>query len=314
MIIGMDLKYNAEFFYKKAFEKLGQEIFLVNEYDGVKRQFFTRILHTRTKIFNFTLGKLPINRNIMNIIKRTDPDHILIFKGELISDENLKKISESYNLSLFYPDTFRFKPILKNRLEYFKVVFTAANRTEFYKKLGAKRIVTVPWACDPDFHRNLNIQKIYDLSFIGSWYPNRARLLKKLHEVYIFGPYWRKRKNVFPAVYGEEYVKVINQTKINLNIHHNADIKADAPNMRTFEISGCGGFQISNYMPAIREYFPIMPTFNDPEELIELVKYYMDISKKDRDNEIDEIGLKMQNICYEKFKYTDSAKKILTSF
>jgi spore maturation protein CgeB len=250
----------------------------------------------------------------MNKIRNFDPDQILIFKGELISNENLKMISESYNLNLFYPDTFRFKPILKNRLEYFKTLFTAANNIEFYKEFGVKRIVTVPWACDPEIHRYLDLKKIYDVSFIGTWYPNRAKLLKKLNSVYIFGQFWIKQKNIFPGVYGDEYVKVINQTKINLNIHHNADIRANAPNMRTFEISGCGGFQISSYMPAIKEYFRDIPTFNNAKELAELVKYYSDdIFKQNRDNEMREIGLKMQKICYEKFKYTDSTKKIITS-
>ncbi len=315
MIVGMRSGYNAEFFYNKAFKKLGHEVTLINEYEGVSRYFATRFLHTRTKIFNYSLKYLPINRKLLKTIKENNPDQIIIFKGELISENNLREISESYNLNLFYPDTYRFKPILKNRIEYFKVIFTAANRTGFYKNLGARKIVTVPWACDPDFHRSLNLNKIYDASFIGSWYPNRAKLLRELNGVYIFGPYWRNRKNVFPAVYGDEYIKVINQTKINLNIHHNQDIKADAPNMRTFEVSGCGGFQISNQMPAISKYFPIMPIFHDNEELNDLMKYYLDINARNkRDSEINEIGLKMQNICYERFKYTDSALKILKSF
>lgn len=308
LIIGMDLKYNAEFFYKKAFEKLGHEIILLDEYKNIKNPFITRILHTRTGLFNHSLKNLTINKNLSDFIYKKDPDKIIIFKGELLSTDNINKISENYDLYLYYPDTYRFKKILKNRLQSFKAVFTAANRLDFYYKLGAKKAITIPWGCDPEFHRKLNIEKIYKLSFIGTWYFNRGRIINKLDNVYVFGNYWL-RKNKFPPVYGEELIKTINKTLINLNLHHTADIKADAPNMRTFELSGCGAFQITNAMDSIKKYFKSMPTFNDIYELKELIDYYSNAN-----NELNEISLKNQEICYKNYKYTDSAKKIIENF
>jgi spore maturation protein CgeB len=308
LIIGRDVKYNAEFFYKKAFSKLGHEVILVDEYEGIKRVTLTRLLHTRTRILNFTLKKIPINKNIINEIREIDPDRILIFKGELISSENIKKISESYNLNLFYPDTFKFKSILENRLEYFKTLFTAANNIEFYKDLGAKRIITVPWACDPDFHRKLDMDKKYDVSFIGTAYPERRRIIRKLGKIDVFGDYWYGfAKRSHNPVYGEEYVKVINESIINLNLQAKISVAADAPTMRTFEIAGCGGFQISDYMPSLKRYFPMMPTFTEVEGLRDQIQYYLD-NEEDR----DEIALKCMEICRDSFKYTDSAKTILS--
>jgi hypothetical protein len=58
LIIGMDLKYNAEFFYKKAFEKLGHEIILINEYRDIKNPFITRILDKRSGLFNHSHLKI----------------------------------------------------------------------------------------------------------------------------------------------------------------------------------------------------------------------------------------------------------------
>lgn len=306
LIVGMDRKYNAEFFFKKAFEKLGHDVLLLNEYEGIEYPLITRILHTRTSLFKYYLKNLPINKNMIKEIHEIDPDVIIIFKGELVSEDNLKRISENYDSYLYYPDTFRFKPILQDRLKYFSTVFTAANEKDFYLSPGARRVVTVPWACDPELHRKLEINKLYNVSFIGTCYPNRGRIVRGFNDIYVFGSYWLRRKNTFPPVYGEEYVKVINETIINLNLHNNTDILADTPNMCTFEISGCGGFQIANSIRSIKKYFPQMPTFSDVHELKELVDYYLSSS-----NEIDEISLKNQEICYRNYKYEDSSKKII---
>ena len=175
--------------------------------------------------------------------------------------------------------------------------------------MGARNIATVPWACDPDFHRKLVIDKRYEVSFIGTAYPERRRIIRRLGEVEVFGDYWRgygKRKHV--SVYGEKYVRTINESTINLNLQAKISVNADAPTMRTFEVAGCGGFQISDYMPSLKRYFPMMPTFTDVNELKELLKYYLNNGV-----ERDEIALKCMKICSDSFKYTDSAKLILTA-
>ncbi|MEM3635171.1 MAG: glycosyltransferase [Candidatus Nanoarchaeia archaeon] len=231
---------------------------------------------------------------------------IIVFKGEFLSIKSLESLSENYKIYLFYPDTFKYKPILKNRLQYYKCVFTAANRTNFYLKFGAKRVVTIPWACDPDFHRKIETIKKYNVSFIGTAYGKRKHVISELDNVATFGDFWGKRINAHPAVYGEEFIQVINETRINLNLHSKADKIADAPNMRTFELAGSGGFQISDYIPSIKRYFPIMVTFHDLTELKELVKFYLDSFE---DAKI--IAEKVRRIAIENFKYTDSARLIV---
>jgi spore maturation protein CgeB len=245
---------------------------------------------------------------ISSIIHEFQPDIVLVFKGEFLSRSTLSGLSENYPLYLFYPDMYKYKPLLKNRLQYFKAVFTAANRTKFYEELGAKKVVTVPWACDPEFHRRLAIGKKYDVTFIGSGYPERRRALRALSGVQVFGEFWLGYRGAKPPVFGENYIITINESKINLNIQAAANIIADAPTMRTFEISGCGGFQLTNEMPSIGKYFPIIPTFKDSKELRELVRYYL-FNPAER----DEIALKSQETCYRQFKYTDSAKIILSN-
>jgi len=69
LIIGIDFRYNAEFFYKKAFEKLGHEIILLDEYRDIKNPFITRILHTRKGLFNHSLKNFKINKILSFIYK-----------------------------------------------------------------------------------------------------------------------------------------------------------------------------------------------------------------------------------------------------
>ncbi|MEM4092257.1 MAG: glycosyltransferase [Conexivisphaerales archaeon] len=304
LIVGAKRAYNAEFFYSKAFRELGHETLLVDMYDGIKRPFITRYIHTRTSLLSFTLDRLPVNRNVIEVAKSVKPDAVLIFKGEFLSNKALRVLSERYPMYLFYPDTYKFKSILKDRLSLFRTVFTAANSMEFYYELGARKVITVPWACDPDFHKSIEVGKKYDLTFIGTGYPERRKVIHQVKAT-VFGDFW-PFMNANPPVYGEDYVRVINESRINLNLHANSDVIADAPNMRAFEVAGCGAFQISDHVPSVKKYFPEIPTFKTIKELRGLIAYYLG-SEKER----EEIAMKAQERCYKNFKYSDSAKMIL---
>ncbi|MEM4067692.1 MAG: glycosyltransferase [Candidatus Micrarchaeaceae archaeon] len=239
-------------------------------------------------------------------VKKIDPDAIIVFKGEFLSPRSLELLSENYKVYLLYPDAFKFRAILKNRLQYYKIVFTAANRKDLYIKLGARRVITVPWACDPDFHRKIEVEKKYDLSFIGTAYRERKRIIREVGSVATFGDFWGKGINSHPAVYGEDFIRVINETRINLNLQAEASKVADAPTMRTFELAGSGGFQISDYMPSVKRYFPMIVTFRDIKELKEVVQFYLDSFE-----DASIIAEKVRRIAVENFKYVDSARLIV---
>lgn len=301
--------YNAEFFYEKALRNLGHDVLLEDSYAKVNHRFIRRQIHTRTGIFDFSLRNYWINQNLLQITDDYDPDAVIFFKGEFISVQVLEKLSENRNIYLFYPDTYKFRSLLKRIIDHFKIVFTAANNTDFYHKLGAQKVVNVPWACDPEFHRKMNVEKKYDVSFIGTAYPERRRIVHRLDHVEVFGDFWHGLgKKSHTSVYGDDFVKTINQSSINLNLQTRISVEADAPTMRTFEIAGCGGFQISDYMPSLKRYFPVMPTFKDTDELKENIKYYLNNNK-----EREDIALKCMEICKDSFKYTDSARRITSN-
>ena len=309
LIVGRETPYNAEFFYKKAFSGTGNEVFLINSYTGVTNQLLSRIIHTRTNFFNFTLNNLWINKHLKTRVDEIDPDLIIFFKSDLISTKILSELSDNRSLYLFYPDTYKFQALLRGRLIYFTAIYTASNNTSPYYRMGARKVVTVPWACDPDFHKKFEIERKYNISFIGTGYLERRRIIRSMGEVEVFGDFWYGfGAHSHPPVYGKDFVKTINQSRINLNLQAKISIQADAPTMRTFEVAGCGGFQISDYMPCLKKYFPMLPTFREVSELKELISYYLD-----NHEEALEIANRTMKICLSSYKYTDTARIIISN-
>ena len=309
LIVGRKSNYNAEYFYEKAYRKLGHDVSILDSYIGVTHSFVRRYLHTRTNIINFTLHNYWINKYLKRIVNSYDPDIIIFFKGEFILSRLIAELSQNRNIYLFYPDTYKFKPLLRQSITYYRTVFTAANNTGFYEDMGAKKVVTIPWACDPDFHKVLDIEKKYDVSFVGTAYRERRKIIRKIKNVEVFGDFWFGfGKNAHKSVNGEGFIRTINQSLINLNLQTRVSVLADAPTMRTFEIAGCGGFQISDFMPSVKKYFPKIPTFNDTKELKELISYFLS-----NQSEAKEIAYKTMETCYSYYKYTDAAIRILSN-
>ena len=309
LIVGREAPYSAEFFYKKAFSDFGNEVFLINSYTGIKNPFLYRIIHTHTNFFKFTLSDLWINRNLETRIDEIDPDAIIFFKGDMISTKVISELSNNRSIYLFYPDTYKFPLLLSGRLPYFNAIYTASNNIGPYYNMGARKVVTVPWACDPNFHRKIEIEKKYNTTFIGTAYIERRRIIRNLEDVDVFGDFWYGfGKNAHKSVNGEDFIRTINQSRINLNLQAKISVLADAPTMRTFEIAGCGGFQISDSMPSLKKYFPILPTFEDISELKDLINYYLE-----NPGDSEEIALKTMEICHSSYKYTDAAQTIISN-
>jgi spore maturation protein CgeB len=174
--------------------------------------------------------------------------------------------------------------------------------------MGARRVVTLRWACDPDFHRPIRSAKAYDVSFVGTFYWNRWRLLRKLKvKPHVFGSMWYLKAGYHhPSVQGEDYIRVINRTKVNINIHHPVDLAADAPNMRTFELAGSAAFFLTEKMDCLGKLFRRVETYTGEEELNEKIEYYLE-----NDREREEIAAALREDCLEKHTYLYRAQELM---
>ncbi|KUJ96166.1 MAG: CgeB family protein [Desulfonauticus sp. 38_4375] len=179
-------------------------------------------------------------------------------------------------------------------------VFAVIQQEPFFSALnniGVSNHLYLPLACLPSFHRPLDLnivdKKRYgsELSFMGAGYPNRRKAFKELveYDLKIWGTEWEGEPLLEPFVQeggrrvsSEEVVKIFNASKINLNLHSSLQdqelvSKGDFVNPRTFEIAGCGCFQLVDrreLLPALFSEEEVI-TFESLEDLKEKINYFL---------------------------------------
>jgi len=138
-----------------------------------------------------------------------------------------------------------------------------------YRKLNCQDVRWLPLACNPKIHRKVNLWKIWDISFVGSPYPERKALLERLSTQF----------NVhYESAFGEAMVRIFNQSKIVLNLPVGGVTSGNLPH-RVFEALACGSLLFTNDVPGLAELF------TDREHLVcydvgtalgELLAYYLE--------------------------------------
>ena len=159
----------------------------------------------------------------------------------------------------------------------------------------------LPVAFDPDFHKPLNLPRIYDLAFVGNAdakvYPERAEWLGRLSKKFKVG--------IFSNIFGEETVKVWNQTKIAFNRSFSGDL-----NHRVFEVMGCGTFlltdSVQNGFPDLFTDGNQLATYSNYDELESKVAYYLE-----HDDEREEIARRGHQDALDKHTYYHRAKTLV---
>ena len=157
------------------------------------------------------------------------------------------------------------------------------------QRLGFPKAGWLPFAADKNFHYGECIagEKPVDISFVGSWRPEREQSLSEILAAFpgikmkILGPDWDraadkqlKKFAVAKGVYGKDFIKIVQQSLMNLNVNDAAGYPA--ANMRFFEIPIAGGFQLSSATPDMYDEFKNyreLLYFSNKQELLEAVKY-----------------------------------------
>jgi glycosyltransferase involved in cell wall biosynthesis len=170
-------------------------------------------------------------------------------------------------------DTHLKKPYKKilRQAKHYDFVFVAQKEGALnLSKALRKRVDWIPLACEPEIHKKLNLEKKYDVGFVGSYGGKGSLREELLLEV----------KSRFPNSFigGAPHTKmaeIYSSSKIGLNYSLNNDI-----NMRIFEILCCGAMLITNKIKenGFDELFKEghhLVTYTTKEELINLIVYYL---------------------------------------
>ena len=273
-----------------------------------------------------------INKRLIEKVSSFSPDLVWVFKGMEVLPETLQYIRNQQILLFNYnPDNpFIFSgkgsgnKNLKNSINLYDVHFTYnLEIKDKLSKLG-QHTEFLPFGFDlsqPLFDLCRQQVEIDKACFLGNPDKTRAAFIVSLAEkgvfIDIYGHHWEKFVShpsikLFPAVYGDEFYKVLRSYRVQLNLmrKHNEH----SHNMRSFEVPGVGGIMLAPDTPEHRMFFKDKEEvflFTSAEECTRLVFFLIGLGKIET-NEIRERA--RARSLKEGYSYKDRSLQVLEVF
>lgn len=280
------------------------------------------------------------HQDILQITLRKNPDLILVFHGFEFSISKIQSLSnQGYKTALWLVDDPYYTDITRKFVPYYDYIFTLEkNCLPFYKSLGCKQVYHLLLGADVDSFYPREVEPKYksDILFIGSAFWNRVNFFNEIthylldKNVLLSGLWWdrlegydllKEKIQLNHWMSPEETAKFYNGAKIVINLHRSHDdptynknsenIKASSLNPRTFEISSCGAFQLTDNREGLRECFTPgydIETYTNSEDLVKKINYYLE-----HDDKRNEIARRALNNVRNYHTFKERIKKLLYS-
>ena len=265
-------------------------------YHAPLRDIFKEVINFDPQEQMDRYGKKVMNQKFIEILKKEKPDYIMLF---LIWDE-------------FYPETLvRIKEILPNvkvvqwngdddiKFDNYTIPYSAIIDYQFISQLQFTKKYDeylLPWfdmlGADIEKFRPLRLNKRYDVAFVGTPKGERLEyvryLLQKGVKFVLGGGGWKDypefKDKYIGQVPDEEFIKLINETKINICFSKNY---FSVPHVleRSLQVNACKAFALTGYAPGYFHKFTEkkdIVTFKNKEELLEKINYYL-VHEKERE-------------------------------
>ncbi len=263
--------------------------------------FYHSLIHMGHDILYFDLtlmqyGRESMNQRLLEVAKREKPDLMFtVLHTTELEQSVVKEISESSDtitLNWFCDDQWRFENYSRYWAPCFNwIVTTAPSALPKYAHLGYSSVIKSQWASNHFLYRKLDLPLKYDVTFVGQPHSNRPKIIQSLRDsginVHVWGNGWKSGR-----ISQEEMIRVFNQSRINLNLtkastcsqglqYARAHAHRQNPEQikgRSFEIPGCGGFQLSGSVEDLDDYYEVgkeIVCFEDVDDLREKIYYYL---------------------------------------
>lgn len=241
-----------------------------------------------------------VSQAVQAKVETFEPDLVLAMAQAPMTHQTLKRLKrDNVPTAMWFVEDYSLFTYWKSYAPFYDI-FAVIQKGPFTRELnaiGVDNVLYLPLAAQPDFHRPLELSPIdrkkygSDISFMGAGYPNRRVAFQKLvgKNFKIWGNEWDGDHVLKPLlqfdgrrVSSEECVKIFNATSINLNLH--SSIQADQLvthgdfiNPRTFELCGCGAFQLVDKRQLMDEAFDSdeLATFESMDDLMDKVDYFL---------------------------------------
>jgi spore maturation protein CgeB len=232
---------------------------------------------------------------------RPDVVFFVLFQDQF-AEETLDRLKERYlTVNWFCDDQWRFEDFSRRYCRHFSyVVTTDRYALKKYRDAGFDNAILSQWATRDVRAVSDRNPGSYgrDVSFVGMSNAYRRWLIRELEkrgvEIECYGTGWPRGRVPY-----EEVEVVFQSSKINLNISNSRshDVRyllsgysawrdyRSTPKVkeqikgRHFEIPACGGFQLTNYVEFLEDYFRIgeeIAIYNVLDDLVDKIRFYLD--------------------------------------
>jgi spore maturation protein CgeB len=237
-----------------------------------------------------------MNRRLIASVKTSQPDAIIILKGETITGETLDVLKSNQRplVSWWVDDPFRVPQAVRLFHQFDVLYMFDKGRLSELEANGAKRIVYLPCACDHTTFRPMALNPSdypalhCTIGFVAAFYPGRGALLSHMRglDVGLWGPGWDaapELQQLAPNTWrGRRIVaanaaKLYNLAKVCPNVHH-PQTQIGGLNTRTFEVLAAGGFELVDHVAGLEENFEVgreIATYSSSAHFRELADYYL---------------------------------------
>ena len=304
--------------YDYGDKKRGLSFEFLNFYKSLKNYNKTEKIFNYPMDFSKIYSKKKFNNKAEQIINKHKFDIIffVLFQDEF-NEEFLKKIKlnkETISIAWMSDDHWRFDSYSSKKAHLFDWILTTDIKSlKKYNQLGFKNVIHTQWGFNHKDYIPLKKEKKIDVSFIGQPHSNRKVIIEKLKNnninVLCRGYGWKNGR-----VDHKEMINIFSNSKINLNFTSSSNTKnlksfikifikkegklykfynlnqiiVNFENFfeenqkqikgRFFEITGCGGFLLTEYAPYLEKYFEInkeIAIFKNYDDLVDKIKFYL---------------------------------------
>jgi spore maturation protein CgeB len=230
-----------------------------------------------------------------------EPDLVIALAQAPLGAEALDAIARCGALrALWFVEDFRRMTYWRELAAHYDYVFTIQEGEclEQMRAVTDGQVGYLPCGFEPEVHRPLALsaqeQAAYgsDVSFVGAGYRNRRKVLRRFLDLdfRVWGSDWGGAVELADAlqragarISTEESVRIFNATRVNLNLHSSTyhddvDPRGDFVNPRTFELAGCGSFQIVDRrasLPAVFSDGTEVIGVSSGREMYEATRHYL---------------------------------------
>ncbi|MBN1232609.1 MAG: glycosyltransferase [Candidatus Coatesbacteria bacterium] len=239
------------------------------------------------------MAKKPANDNYIELMKQFKDYYLLEYIYEnLLYPSSLLQAHKNMKFSMIFlsDDDWQFHIYSRFLGHYYNLCLTTYEwRLKDFKRAGLNAY-HMQWAGNQNVYRKMDLEKEFDVTFIGSIYGQRYEIIKYLInngvKLRIFGI--KPRQQDLLDYWGgyvstEESIEIINKSKINLSFLSASVKEYTSIKLRLFEIPVSGGFQICDDYEYVYKYFKKdkeIITFTDKKDLLNKIKLYLQNSRK----------------------------------